>query len=179
MNVSPEYSTLVAVVITAVAGIALGWRRLARREFQRRLNTLEAVGHKYREQALSKLTPKVQVKIRLGLQNRARNMDAPAKFVRLVKWRSFFATTKGARFRDVLDIALIVFLFLGMFGGAFTGYFVSQHFASAIPPLWGLVFLEIGTFVALLASFELRSWVLDLAFRRYLAVKFKSKPIQT
>jgi len=169
MNVSPEYSTLAAVVITAFAGVMLGMRCLTRRARQRRLNTLEALGPKYREQILSKLTPKIQVEIRIELQKRARSTDVPAKSVMLAKWFSFCAATKGARFHDMLDVVLIAFVFLGIFGGAFTGYFVSQHFASAIPLVWELVFGEIGTFGALLGFFALRFWVLGLAFRRYVA----------
>lgn len=85
------------------------------------------------------------------------------------QWFAFLAATKGSLIHRLIGGVFFAFMFVGMFGGAFAGYFVSEHFASKHPHLWEVTLLEVGMFGALAGSLAFRLWVLDMAFRRYLA----------
>ena len=96
-------------------------------------------------------------------------MNATPQQLRSEHWIAFLDATKGSAIHRFLDGVLCGLLFVGMFGGACAGFFLSQHFGSDYLFAWGLGSMLVGLYCSFFAFMHIRCWVLDRGFRRFLA----------
>jgi hypothetical protein len=96
-------------------------------------------------------------------------MNALPRQLHSEHWIAFLDATKGSFIHRMLDGVLVVLLAVGVFSGAFAGFFLSQYIRSSYLLPWALGGMLIGQIVSLYAFVHIRCRILDRAFRRYVA----------
>ncbi|HEX8311157.1 MAG TPA: hypothetical protein VF614_07575 [Chthoniobacteraceae bacterium] len=84
-------------------------------------------------------------------------------------WIAFLDASKGSPIHRILDVIFCALLCVGMFGGAFAGFLLSQHFGGDYLLAWGLGSMLVGLYCSCYSFIGIRCRILKGAFQHYLA----------